>query len=447
VALALHPPLHKSLGPFQPLRAVLDCWRFEGSAAAQLLLQQLLPEGPAQGLIGKELRLRLAGVPGPRVLLDGIWFSRPHGGITRVWEQILRCWQLPGLITPQAHLAIIDRNSHLSITGSFENLTGAEVDPLDYSAVAGLSFENSQLARSWGASVFLSSWISTSAGVDLEPSDFQLPELVLVHDCLPERGSQDAVLLRQRRRWLKGARSCLAVSAATAVDLEGLLQMPTGSVPWCHSGPDRIFHATYADSNSEKLWPPLQERAGLTSPYVLLPATYRPGSYKNPELVAAALQSPGLEHLQLALSGLAAETHCATLLDQFPHLQGRCFAAGFTDLELALAYRHALAVVLPSRIEGFGLPAIEALASGATVLVADARGLREAGAGACPRVSTSDPADLAAWLRLLLNNPSRAWLLPHLQRRAQQRLQQLHPDLLGLALLALARQCCGRATN
>ena len=427
---------------------MLDCWRLKGASPAQLLLDELLPSsGLDHGLIGQELRLRLSGAPGPSLLLDGLWFSRPHGGITRVWEQILRCWQLPGLITPQAPLAIIDRNSHLALTGSFENLTGAEVDPLDYSAVAGLSYENSQLARSWGASVFLSSWISTSAGFDLEPSLSQLHELILVHDCLPERGSKDALLLHQRRRWLKGASRCLAVSAATAVDLEGLLQLPTGSVPWCYSGPDRIFHATFADPDSAKLWPQLQQRSGLNHPYVLLPATSGPGSYKNPELVAAALAEHGLQQIQLVLSGLAAETHRAVLIEQFPHLQGRCLVAGFTDLELALAYRHALAVVLPSRIEGFGLPAIEALASGATVLVADARGLREAGAGACPRVSTSDPTDLAAWLRLLLDNPSRAWLLRHLQRRAQQRLQQLHPDLLGLALLALARQCCGRATN
>ena len=427
---------------------MLDCWRLKGASPAQLLLDELLPSsGLDHGLIGQELRLRLSGAPGPSLLLDGLWFSRPHGGITRVWEQILRCWQLPGLITPQAPLAIIDRNSHLALTGSFENLTGAEVDPLDYSAVAGLSYENSQLARSWGASVFLSSWISTSAGFDLEPSLSQLHELILVHDCLPERGSKDALLLHQRRRWLKGASRCLAVSAATAVDLEGLLQLPTGSVPWCYSGPDRIFQATFADPDSAKLWPQLQQRSGLNHPYVLLPATSGPGSYKNPELVAAALAEHGLQQIQLVLSGLAAETHRAVLIEQFPHLQGRCLVAGFTDLELALAYRHALAVVLPSRIEGFGLPAIEALASGATVLVADARGLREAGAGACPRVSTSDPTDLAAWLRLLLDNPSRAWLLRHLQRRAQQRLQQLHPDLLGLALLALARQCCGRATN
>ena len=56
-------------------------------------------------------------------------------------------------------------------------------------------------------------------------------------------------------------------------------------------------------------------------------------------------------------------------------------------------------------------------------VVADARGLREAGAGACPRVSVSNPTDLAAWLRLLLDAPSRAWLLPHLQRRAQRQAQ------------------------
>ena len=140
----------------------------------------------------------------------------------------------------------------------------------------------------------------------------------------------------------------------------------------------------------------MQQPSGLNHPYVLLPGTSGPGSYKNPELVAAALAEHGLQQIQLFLSGLAAETHCATLLEQFPHLQGRCFAAGFTDLELALAYSHALAVVLPSRIEGFGLPAIEALASGATVLVANSRGLREAGAGACPRFQQqTQPALLA----------------------------------------------------
>ena len=46
-----------------------------------------------------------------------------------------------------------------------------------------------------------------------------------------------------------------------------------------------------------------------------------------------------------------------------------------------------MAVVIPSRIEGFGLPAIEVIASGGVSLVADVRGLREAGAEAALRFS------------------------------------------------------------
>ena len=88
--------------------------------------------------------------------------------------------------------------------------------------------------------------------------------------------------------------------------------------------------------------------------------------YFKPPLLIQIVQNfgPPCRNVQLVLSGLAAETYCATLLEQFPHLQGRFFAAGFTDLELALAYSHASAVVLPIRIEGFGPPAIEALATG-----------------------------------------------------------------------------------
>ena len=89
---------------------MLECWRLEGAGPAQQLLAELPSPGLDQGPIGQELRLRLSGAPGPRLLLDGLWFSRPHGGITRVWEQILRCWLLPGLISPQSPVAIIERN-------------------------------------------------------------------------------------------------------------------------------------------------------------------------------------------------------------------------------------------------------------------------------------------------------------------------------------------------
>jgi len=65
------------------------------------------------------------------------------------------------------------------------------------------------------------------------------------------------------------------------------------------------------------------------------------------------------------------------------------------DLEHALA--HATAVVVPSLFEGFGLPAVEALAAGTPVIATRAGALPEviARAGAGTLVQPGDPADLA----------------------------------------------------
>ena len=95
-----------------------------------------------------------------------------------------------------------------------------------------------------------------------------------------------------------------------------------------------------------------------------------------------ALADRDLLPLPVLLCGIAAEHRAQELEMHFPHLRGRVLAAGFSDTELALAYRQALAVVILSRIEGFGLPALEVMASGGLCLAADARGLQEAGAEA-----------------------------------------------------------------
>lgn len=414
-------------------------WREDGLEAARAFwLQGARAQclGAAGALIGcgLELDLRLAQAPGPRLLVDGVWFCRPPGGITRVWEQVLQCWTLPGLLTPQAPLRLIDRDSHLALTARFDCVSAAAVDPLDSVAVAGLEDDNLSHAQAWAATAFLSSWISTCARAQ---ATAPVPELALVHDCLPERSTVAPELARQRRRWLLGSSRHLAVSAATAQDLEGLLRRSACSVPWCHSTADPVFAATVRDPAAGRLWATLQHQAGLQPPFVLLPATSGIGTYKNPELVAAALAD--LPELQLVLCGVGAAARAGELVNAYESLEGRCLGVGFTELELALAYRHALAVVLPSRVEGFGLPAVEAVAAGGRLIVADARGLREAAAEAGLRVSPDQPEQLKALLELLLHRPSLQWLDPLLAGRRQQRLQRCCPDLLGLALLACAR--------
>ena len=430
-------PVAPHLGRGHASAAVLRRWRLAGPDAARREWdrQQTLAVQSGPDDLLYELGLRLDGQSGPRLLVDGLWFSRPHGGITRVWEQILRCWSLPGMLNPQAPVALVERNSHLALSGAFPLVEARVVDPLDPKAVAALADDNARHVQRWGATVFLSSWVSSSGAK--QPS---CPELALVHDCLPERYGVAQPMRALRDRWLQGARMQLAVSADTARDVEVLLGRRSGSVPWCHPAPAELFSGLACDAVTDRLWQRLRLRAGLELPYVLLPATSAIGSYKNPELVALALQDPALKSLQLVLCGIAAEQRRQEVEQRFPQLSGRCLAAGFTDLELALAYRHALAVVIPSHAEGFGLPAVEALAAGATVFVADSRGLREAGAGAALRFSSRHPSELGALLRLLLHQPEGSWLMAHLARRRPARLAALNPDLLGLKLLALARQ-------
>ena len=58
--------------------------------------------------------------------------------------------------------------------------------------------------------------------------------------------------------------------------------------------------------------------------------------------------------------------------------------------ELAELYRGAAALVLPSRFEGFGLPVLEAMASGTPVVAADEPALREVGGDAAVYAENGD---------------------------------------------------------
>lgn len=120
-----------------------------------------------------------------------------------------------------------------------------------------------------------------------------------------------------------------------------------------------------------------------------------PGSDRLPPLVVAGPAPPSSGPLAAAIAG------------------GRVrFAVARSDGELAELYRAAVAVLLPSRNEGFGLPAVEAMACGCPVIAAAAGALPEVCAGAAVLLS---PDDAAAWrdaaLRLLADGEHRRALI------------------------------------
>jgi glycosyltransferase involved in cell wall biosynthesis len=73
-------------------------------------------------------------------------------------------------------------------------------------------------------------------------------------------------------------------------------------------------------------------------------------------------------------------------------IDGAIVTGEVSDDELAALYTGAHALVLPSPEEGFGLPAVEALACGTPVVAADGPALREVLDG---RATFVDPADVA----------------------------------------------------
>jgi glycosyltransferase involved in cell wall biosynthesis len=75
------------------------------------------------------------------------------------------------------------------------------------------------------------------------------------------------------------------------------------------------------------------------------------------------------------------------------------------DAELRALYEHALALVFPSRYEGFGLPPIEAMMCGCPVIISDQPALVEVGSDAALRCGMDDVTGLAQLMREVDGRP------------------------------------------
>jgi glycosyltransferase involved in cell wall biosynthesis len=91
------------------------------------------------------------------------------------------------------------------------------------------------------------------------------------------------------------------------------------------------------------------------------------------------------------------------------------------DAALKALYSHALALVFPSRYEGFGLPPLEAMACGCPVAAADAGALREVCGDAALYFDPASPRAIEAALRRLIDEPALREVLR--QRGAAQALR------------------------
>jgi glycosyltransferase involved in cell wall biosynthesis len=123
-----------------------------------------------------------------------------------------------------------------------------------------------------------------------------------------------------------------------------------------------------------------------------------------------------IEALSLVDSGLrlvlvgpdkGAERQAREAVDRL-RLNSRVEFAGHVQMnELATLYRDAEVLVFPSRYEGFGLPVVEAMASGTPVVAAAAGAVPEVAGDAAILVDPGDPVALAGGIERALADRER----------------------------------------
>jgi len=224
------------------------------------------------------------------------------------------------------------------------------------------------------------------------PVALGVPSVMTIHDVghrhEPRAYSRSAwwYLELTTRYATRRATRLIAVSQSTADDLRRFYGVPGGRVAVIHSG---------IDARMRPQAPPvvagLAERLGLEEPYFLYLGRNHPR--KNlPMLRRAFIDARGRGlRASLVLAGPGHDPRLAgDGLIVLPYIPAD---------DLPALYAGALAVVIPSRFEGFGFPALEAMRCGTAVIASTAGALPEIVGTAGVLLS---PDDAGAWSQAML---------------------------------------------
>lgn len=194
------------------------------------------------------------------------------------------------------------------------------------------------------------------------------------------------------------------------------------------------------DFAPQPLTDPVRRRYGLGEPYILYVGNFKP--HKNlPRLIRAYAALPGRVRAthQLVLAGGDGARRPA--LEELARALGVhqrvVFPGPIDDADLPALYAGAALFVLPSLEEGFGLPALEAMACGAPVVASRRAALPEVLGEAGLLVDPDDEADLAAGMARVLSD---AALSDELRQRGFARARLFSPDRTSQRVIALLRE-------
>lgn len=235
------------------------------------------------------------------------------------------------------------------------------------------------------------------------PFGLALPSVVTIHDVghrhLPKTYTRRArwYLEATTRYAARRANRLIAVSQSTADDLTRFYGVPGGRIAVVHSGVDPRFRPQSPQAVAD-----VTRRLQLDEPYFVYVGRNHPR--KNLPLLRRAFGAARRAGLPAQLV-LAGPGH-----DPASSEDGIVVLHYVPPDDLPALYAGAIAMVLPSRFEGFGFPALEAMRCGTAVIASNAGALPEIVGSAGVLLSPDDPG---AWSQAMLELAHD----PDLQRR------------------------------
>lgn len=309
----------------------------------------------------------------PIIIVDSIFFQLYNTGIARVWRSLLEEWAANGFAK---HIVVLDR------AGAAPKVPGIwyrSVPAYDYGRTEVDREMLQQVCDAEGAELFISTYYTTPLST---------PSVFMAYDMIPEVMGWDLnqPMWQEKHRAIAQASAYLAISENTARDLAKLFpQISQESVRVAHCGVQGTFApATSAEINS------LRTKYGISKPYFIVVGV---GGYKNTILF---LQAFAQLHSKIGFE-IVLTAQGSLLQDEL-----RVYTSGsvvhtlrLSDEELRAAYSGAVALVYPSKYEGFGLPVLEALSCGCPVITCRNASIPEVAGEAAIYVSDADVNGLA----------------------------------------------------
>ena len=312
------------------------------------------------------------------------------------------------------------------LLAGFESITDVELVPvsdepmtLPADVLGGAVVHHPQPDREWRREQVGLPQLCRELGVDVlfGPANRGLPavgppSVLTLHDAVewdPEL--VDAPTGRSRFRFgyasvasILGAAEIITVSHHAAAELERVLGVGPDRVTVVSEAPGRAF-ATPPDAVARAA---MRRDLDLAGSYLLYVGGFDPKKSVDTLVSAWARLDPATTP-PLVLGGRLGDEadRFADLVRSIGGEPSRLRCIGFVPDELLPAlYAEAELFVFPAIAEGYGLPAVEAMAVGTATIVAGEASLPEATLGVAPSVPGRDVAALAAAIRRLLDDDS-----------------------------------------